>query len=236
MCWNYEVSLFFSGLYILTNSYYLFTRPKFWREYLLFGTFYFIMEAFQTMQWLFGNVADLNSRGVNQCDLINRNYTVFGFILIWLQPLLFSYIGKRTSYSETSKKYFNKLCVINLIVFIYACVQIYLGFSSKNYYVIENSIFGSSTCTNVGETGHLAWRFKPKSLDAFPNHITYVILCIMSFLMYESNDVRIIGWGWFLSLVVTKFLLYPTMTEIASSWCLLSIIANILIVGYSYIK
>ncbi|AGC02317.1 hypothetical protein H012_gp133 [Acanthamoeba polyphaga moumouvirus] len=236
MCWNYEVSLFFSGLYVLTNSYYIFTKPRFWREYLLFGTFYFIMEAFQTMQWLYGNVVDYDSRGVNHCDLINRNYTVFGFILIWLQPLIFSYIGKRTSYNESNKKYFNKLCIFNFLLFIYACVLLYLGFGSKNYYIIEDSIFGSSTCTNVGQTGHLAWRFKPKYLDVFPNHITYVILCMMSFLMYEPNDVRIIGWGWFLSLVVTKFLLYPTMIEIASSWCLLSIIANMLIVGYLYVK
>ena len=94
MYWNYQVSLIFSGLFVLTNSYYWKKRPRYWKEYLLFGTFYLIMELFQTTQWLYGNVYDRSlSIGIEKCDSVNRNFTLVAHTLIWLQPIMFSYIG-----------------------------------------------------------------------------------------------------------------------------------------------
>ncbi len=88
----------------------------YWREYLMFGMFYFTMEVFQTMQWLYGNVYTLSdslnqdtdlcqfrNQGIKSCDRVNTYYTVVAHILIWSQPILFSYIGYRTS--DSSKKF-----------------------------------------------------------------------------------------------------------------------------------
>ncbi|AKI80022.1 hypothetical protein QJ850_gp677 [Acanthamoeba polyphaga mimivirus] len=234
MCWNYQVSLIFSVIYIVTNSYYVIKRPLYWKQYLLFGSFYLTMEVFQTLQWLFGNVYSDSMYGQSVCNSINVNYTIVAFILIWLQPILFSVIGYQTT--TTNKWFFSVLTVLNCFVFFYGLKLLYGGFEKPDYYTISNSMFGSSTCTNEGETGHLVWRFKPKTLDVFPNHLTYVILCIISFVMYENNATRVIGLGWLLSLIITKLLLAPTLVEIASSWCLLSIIANLLIVSYVHIS
>jgi hypothetical protein len=184
------------------------------------------MEVFQTAQWLFGNVYDHSILGINQCDLMNRNFTVIAHILIWLQPILFSYIGYRTS---DNKKFFGYYVLLNFFVFIYSILLLYLGFEKNTYYSINDSIFGLSTCTNKGVTGHLVWKFKPANIDYFPNYLTYVILCILSFLMYDKKGIRIIGVGWIVSLVLTKIILQPSILEMASSWCLLSIIANVLI-------
>jgi hypothetical protein len=249
MCWNYEVSLAFSGLFLLINSYYYVKKPKYWEEYLLFGMFYFCMEAFQTLQWLYGNVYPANEKsggdfvqsigspyginlgqgsfqGIAICDITNYNFTIVAHLLIWLQPVLFSYIGCRTS---DNKRFFNRFFYLTCAVLIFSLVLLLAGYDHRDYYTIENSIFGLSTCTNKGVTGHLVWRFKPASIDYFPNYLTYLVLCITSFVMYDKKEIQIIGVGWLVSLVLTKFILNPTLLEVASSWCLLSIIGNCII-------
>lgn len=233
MCWNYEVSYYFSLLYLVINVYYLFKRPPYWREYFMFGMFYFIMEVYQTMQWRHGNVYmdDNYMTGVNKCDVINANYTIVAHILIWLQPILFSYIGYRTS-NYDNKRFCKYLMYIGWIVLFYSLFSLHAGFMKYDYYHIDNSIFGSSTCTNQGDTGHLVWRYKPMSIDYFPNYLMYIVMCILAFLCYDKSQVQIIGLGWIVSLIFTKLILQPTSLEVASSWCLLSIIANIMIFSY----
>ena len=281
MCWNYQVSLAFSLLFLVTNSYYLVARPRYWKEYLLFGMFYFVMEVFQTIQWLYGNVYGQNDHrqpaivdqlnlyfnftkqsqiqiqlqtvsiydnwqdtlqwflgyfknnfrtGVSNCDITNTNFTVVAHILIWLQPILFSYIGFRTS--RHNKYFFKVLLWVTGVVLFYSIFSLYQGHYYQDYYQIENSIYGSSTCTNRGPTGHLVWRFKPRSVDYFPNYLLYLIMCALSFFFYDDIRTQIIGIGWLASLVFTKFILTPTLIEMASSWCLLSIGANFFIIGF----
>lgn len=243
MCWDYQVSLGFSILYLIINSYYLFKKPRYWKEYLMFGMFYFTMEVFQTMQWLHGNVYMLSEfrnqnitiQGIKLCDTINSRYTVFAHILIWLQPILFSYIGYRTT-SESNKKYSKYLLLVGIVVLIHSLVLLYFGSTKNNYYNIDDSIFGLSTCTNQGNTGHLVWKFKPASIDYFPNYFTYLVMCILAFLLYDKLEVKIIGYGWLVSCILTKLILRPTLIEVASSWCLLSIIANLMIYIYLQLK
>jgi hypothetical protein len=232
MCWNENISFTFFIIFIVTNSYYVIKKPKYWIEYLLFGGFYTIMEGFQTLQWLFGQVQEFNLTGANNCSTINTNFTIVAHILIWLQPILFSYIGYRTS----NKRIFRVLFTINLIIFFYSLIVIYKGFHNPVFYSIENSIFGTSTCTNAGSKGHLVWKIKPNSVDYFPNYLMYLTMCSLSFFLYSDKDVRIIGWGWLLALLVTKIILNPTTLEVASTWCLLSIVGNFVIIANQMIK
>lgn len=197
----------------------------------MFGMFYFVMEAFQTVQWLFGDVRENTLQGVNQYSIINRHFTIFAHLLIWSQPLLFSYIGYRTA---ANKKFFFCMIFINYAVLIISLVNLYGGFYRDDYYQINDSVFGLTTCTNVGDTGHLVWKFKPKSIDYFPNYLMYLVLCLLSFFMYDRSETLIIFYGWSTSLIITKLVLQPVLLELASSWCLLSVIANIMI--FIYIK
>ena len=230
MCWSATVSLIFSGIYFFCNVYYIFRKPPYWREYLIFGCFYTVMELYQCFQWLYGNVYGRTVFGVSNCDRVNMSFTLVGHILIWLQPLLFSYIGYRTA---RNKKFFKIANMLNIIVLLYSLSSLYRGFYKNDYYTIQDSVYGNSTCTDTGLTGHLLWRFKPVNIELFPNYFTYLTLCILSFCMYEQWDTRIIGVGWLAALSATKFLLQPHVTEMASSWCLFSIVANLIILTFS---
>lgn len=236
MCWNYEVSLGFSLVYLVINLYYLLRRPPYWFEYFMFGMFYFIMEAYQTLQWLYGEVElHVSQFGSSSCTPTNTNFTLVAHILIWLQPILFAYIGYRTT-TSANKKFATNLLLVSWIVLFYSLVLLqgedYTGIFDPQYYQISDSIFGRSTCTSKGATGHLVWRYKPTTIDYFPNYLMYLIMCVLAFSTYDRSETRIIAAGWVASLIITKIYLAPTILEVASSWCLLSVVANVMIVMY----
>lgn len=229
MCWNYQISLFFVVIYICVNSCFWLLKPKFWKEYLIFGTFYLAMELFQTIQWLFGKVYPNVLTGIKNCDKINVGFTVVAYVLIWLQPVLYSYIGYRTVQTNGFiKNYF----YFTIFLFFYSMAILIAGFYFPHSYSVTNSIFGLSTCTNEGGSGHLVWRFKPSSIDYAPNNLMYLVLCGISFMMYDRIQIKIISYGWMLSLVMTGIILRPHLLELSSSWCLMSIFGNLLIVVY----
>lgn len=234
MCWDITASASFSCLFLVINLYYFLRRPKYWKEYLLFGTFYLIMELFQTFQWIYGNVyPNHTSYGEKVCDSTNQLYTQIASILIWAQPVLYSYIGLRTA--SQNRIYFFKIYLpVCLLILAYSIISLIKGLETDTYYYIGESIFGSSTCTNKGLTSHLVWRFKPLIVDYHPNYLTYLLLCSLSFLLYENVGTKIIGFGWFIALVLTKIILKPTLIEVASSWCLLSIFGNLTIFLFIY--
>ena len=233
MCWNPIVSASFCLLYLCFNFYYYLKKPINWKQYLIFSSFYLIMELFQTFQWLFGQVLEKNPfydnlYGPNFCPTVNVYYTYVAFILIWLQPVMFAYIGK-ISYENS---FFDKYYYICWAVFGYGMINLFLGsiMDIKQAYMIQNSIYGLSTCTTKGGHGHLGWRFRPIMIDYDTNHFVYLLLCIISFVFYKK-DLRILGYGWGIALLITYIIFMPTNIEIASSWCLLSIIANFVIVA-----
>jgi len=190
------------------------------------------MELFQSFQWIYGDlINNYEIFGPHTCSRINKNYTYVAYILIWLQPLLFSVIG----YTELKKKIFIKLIIFNILLFCYALYSIILGTEfNKQKYNIPNSNFGINTCTDIGISHHLSWRFSVLKIDMALNNLTYLILCIFSFLFYKKELTNI--WkGWIMALVITKIILNPYDTEIPSSWCLLSIFANfIIMLGADY--
>ena len=96
------------------------------------------MEIFQTLQWLYGDVNDYSITGTSYCDIVNTRYTIIAHLLIWLQPILFSYIGYRTNKNNNFFKYYNYLTII---VLIYSLMLLYMGINHEYYYSINDSIF-----------------------------------------------------------------------------------------------
>ena len=226
MCWSPSISLFFSIIYVLFIKYYCFVKPKYWKQYILFSGFYLVMELFQTFQWVFGDV------GI--CNNTNRLFTVVAYILIWLQPILFSVIGLM---SKSNRLVFLKLLVINVIVFCYAMTTLTLGTVQKSqFYQIAHSIYSNDTCTTIGRTNHLVWQFKVSTIDHQPNHLLYLILSATSFIFYRSWRLKSIGLGWIASLIMTIQILDPDTLEMASTWCLFSVSANLVILSMMFVK
>ena len=193
----------------------------------MFSGFYLIMELFQVVQWQYGELLnEYHKNGPVKCSINNQFYTMIAYVLIWLQPFLFSLIG----YYEINRRIFGKLMIFNIMVFLYAIGILWLGTEmiEKADYSIDHSFFGQSTCTDVGPTHHLSWRIRSYSIDIQPNHFSYLILCMIPFIFYE-NELFNIAKGWGFALLVTKLLLWPTATEYASSWCFMSIFANLVI-------
>lgn len=230
MCWNLSVSLSFSVLYVASIAFYYLKKPRYWNLYVLFCSFYLIMELFQSSQWLFGDVVpSYEVFGPKSCSLRNKSFTHVAYMLIWLQPLLFSIIG----YLQNRDNIFKKIIVFNLIVFCLSLIGI-AGLYHKQKYIIENSNFSSNTCTDVGLSNHLSWRFSVGNIDYAFNNMTYLILCIFPFLFYKE-ELKNIWKGWVATLLLTKLILNPYDTEVPSTWCLVSIFANIIVMlGANY--
>lgn len=226
MCWNLPVSISFSVLYTACILFYYAKKPRYWRLYILFSGFYLIMEMFQSLQWIFGDVIykDLTF-GPEKCSFTNKSFTYFAYVLIWLQPLLFSIIG----YLQDRNKFLKKIIILNIIVFCYSLVSVFVRLYHTQKYLIEGSNFAGATCTHVGPTHHLSWRFAVENIDLALNNMTYVILCTFSFLFYRE-ELKNIWKGWVVTLLITKLVLNPHNAEVPSTWCLISVIANIIII------
>lgn len=231
MCWNPIASASFSLIYGCFNAYYYFVQPPHWKQYLIFSSFYFVMEVFQTCQWLFGEVLEIQylfqyQMGIKFCPKTNAYFTWIAFILIWLQPVMFAYIGKISNNSLFFQKYY-PIC---WLVFFYALLNLGMGsvLESRQFYSIEESIYGLSTCTTKMDQSYLMRRFRPYMVDYDTNHFVYLFLCFLSFVFYPK-DIRIIGYGWLASLFATFIILEPSNVELMASWCLLSIVGNFII-------
>lgn len=186
------------------------------------------MELFQTTQWLFGDVSNkYNTTGPDSCSQMNKYFTYVAFVLIWLQPFLFSLIG----YIEMNQRnIFWKFMILNILVFTYSFFNLYYAteINEKVTYAIQDNMIATSTCTDTGPNHHLSWRFKTINVDLQPNNFAYLMLCMTTFLFY-SDKLLNIPLGWVTSLLFTKLIFNVSNTEIASSWCLLSVIANLII-------
>jgi hypothetical protein len=226
MCWNIEATTSFSLIYLCFIVFYYKMGMKYYKQYILFNCFYLVMEVFQTLQWLFGNV----SNTTETCTIINKTFTYIAFILIWAQPLLFSIIGIT---SDNNNNIFRKLSLLNILVFLYACAVLYYvtELNVQYGYNFEKSSVSNITCTVVGANHHLAWMFQTGLIDYQANHLLYMVLCFVTFIFYQPS-MRGIPLGWIMTLVITLCVFKTESNEIASTWCLFSIFSNIVIIMY----
>ena len=70
-------------------------KPINTRYYILFCMFYGCMEILQGCQWYIG-ISIMSEI----CPPINRLLTYIAYLLIWLQPVMFSYIAKSVNNSN----------------------------------------------------------------------------------------------------------------------------------------
>lgn len=228
MCWSILASSVFAFLYLVAIVIFYIEKSKFYKCYVTFSIFYMIMEIFQTLQWFLGDVSPTE---INQCSFTNRFFTYVAYILIWSQPLLYSYIGYL---SNQNISIFKKLNYLNVLVLFFAVTLLFQN-NDNLILVSHDSNLSNVTCTSIGETDHLVWRFKMSNVDMQPNNFTYLILCIFSFLLYE-RELSYIGYGWTLSFIFTTLALKPTNLEIPSTWCLMSVIANPLLLAVTLLQ
>jgi len=132
----------------------------------------------------------------------NIKTTKILFFMLWLQPLLNSFIG----YTNTNDN------ILLYATFFYTLILLYLYQTSKN----------DSFMSTVGPNGHLVWnRFDEnnKKIDFFKNKLfipLYLMGLLVPFFYIEGNVKYIpisIGIGTFL------YNLYKYQDEFSSMWC-----------------
>ena len=189
MCWSIGITAFFSTIYIISIYVYILWKPKNYVQKILFSCFFLVMELYQLSQWLFGDVINYSTGKQNKCSIINKNFTYFGFILIWLQPILFNVLGHIT---YRSKEIFKKMYFVNVPLFVIAVISIFIitEFKINSGYSRTDASYGFTTCTFIGKNHHLAWMFAGAHPDYQANHLLYFILCVIPFMFYERDLIQ----------------------------------------------
>lgn len=221
MCWNPIVSFAFGYIHLLTH--YLVEESSLEenekQSYLRFLRFYLLMEIFQSLQWVAGEVYPISSEfGLSTCSSINTLFTIIAYGLIWWQPVLFAYLGNST--------YCRRFAILTFIV---AMVTLIAGLKQIPSYRLPNSNYGLTTCTETGIYGHLAWKFSPVSVIMYPNFYSYITSILLSIFEMEVPLRWTIGMGWIITLIVSLSYV-GTSVDLPAFWCLLSVFVDIPII------
>lgn len=228
MCSTPAITLFFVICDIVSGYYVYIKKTKYRNIFLVFIGFYGIMELLQFIQWIYGDI--------NICTYRNKFFTkpplglepIIAFILIWLQPLLFSWIGLVSTYNSYYKFGFN----LSLLALIFGIFNMQLSYYTNKSIIYENTNFGETTCTIIGKYGHLLWKFSVLSLNYHPSYFVYLGIILLCIFKYPNVLKFTIGLGWFYTLLISLYLVNNS-PELPSFWCLLSIFANIPIILYT---
>lgn len=192
-------------------------RPPEYKSYLLFTEFYLVMEVFQAFQWYWLDFEDIS------CSYVNRWSTVFAYILIWWQPYLFVQMGEqlnlRLNYARN----------LSLFTLLYAFILLMFGLNTTPTYHLPGSNFGTSTYTDIGSHGHLAWYFSPLSIVYGPTFFVYLALILNLIWVYPSELKYTVGLGWLITLILSCISV-GTSADLPAFWCLLSFFVDIPII------
>jgi hypothetical protein len=223
MCWNFEVSIGFGLIHLVTLLIVWKCKPEYYRQLMIFLSFYIIMEWFQAGQWHLGLYHPNYSYG---CTRYNTYMTIFAYILIWIQPIMYS--------SFTSEKF---PLYYSWMTFIIAMINLILG---MNYPADEmiyltwkgQTNYGYRTCSYKGTYGHILWKFSVNTISYQPTHYVYYSIILLTILFYYNRILQLtIGIGWLGSLIAT-IIIHGVNNELPAFWCLMSCLADIPIVVY----
>lgn len=241
MCWSAPVSLFFGLLHTLL-AYRIFKRQKqlkYGPEFLMFTSFYAIMEYLQFLQWMVG-VVDIYGP-IKPCSPTNVFLTCCAYLLIWTQPLLFSLIGRSSIYAGLrtydARSFRHGIYSFSMsaswFVLFAAIINLIAGFYTSDmiYFVRSPSNFGYQTCTYLGEYGHLDWQFRVRWLDFQPTYLIYLTIIITAIWHFDPELKWILGLGWGGTFLLSYWLVGGS-SEFPAYWCWLSVLADLPIFIY----
>lgn len=235
MCWSQTATICFAILDIITLCTILYRRKPLWLVSFSCVGYFTGMEIFQFFQWTFGDVGT--------CSLQNRIFTYIAFVLVFSQMGFFATIG---GYAQGWKDWTPEIIIYFSSVIVFTIQLIYhsegilipsipLTRNTTEYLTWDRNA-GNITCTVQGPYGHMIWYFATELIhpDFRPNFLIYLIPLFVVFLRYRWNLIAIpIAWG--LSLIISIIALRGTIAELASFWCMLSVICSVFVwLEYSY--
>ncbi len=121
--------------------------------------------------------------------------------------------------------------IVNTTTLIYRSVNLDTTTALYGYSMINlnQTNIANETCTLVGTYGHLEWHWAGGSPDFQLNFQHYLLLCLICFVAY-GREMWSIPFAWAITLLISKIILWESNTELASFWCMLSVISVAFIV------
>jgi hypothetical protein len=220
MCWSTTATAIFASIYFVGIVILILLRQRNWIPYSVMLTYFMSMELYQFSQWSWGDVGFCTSS-------TNRTLTYFSFVLVMAQPTLFSFIGLITYGFFPWLGFFllNSIGVgVGTGYLVYNSQQpITTATYLVNYFMADQNLY-NVTCTVVGPNGHLLWYWASGHHDYQMNFWYYIIGCLFCFVAY-SRDLWVVPFSWFLTLAISLATLWNSKAELASYWCMLSVIS-----------
>src|SRR5665648_114737 len=134
-----------------------------------FCGYYMLMEILQWFQWL-----------TLESEFWNPVLTVVALLLVWLQPVLWSFWA-----DQPVLKY------LSVITCIY--VMMSLGLANTATYSLPGTNYGATTHTDVGIYGHLSWCWKVRTIQYQPTHYVFMMLWLASIAYLPSELQKTLG-------------------------------------------
>eukprot|EP01090_Pellita_catalonica_P011163 TRINITY_DN2268_c0_g2_i2.p1 TRINITY_DN2268_c0_g2~~TRINITY_DN2268_c0_g2_i2.p1 ORF type:complete len:258 (-),score=15.97 TRINITY_DN2268_c0_g2_i2:9-782(-) len=245
MCWSSEASAIFSLIGVAITLLCFFTRNKRGHgiEDCMIPGLYAIMEGFQFLQHLYGDI--------DTCNDVNQNWTFMGHFLWWIQIVVWNYWGLLVSKrlkQEKSTLLFKCTFLMSVIVFSLSCISLIVGHmkgvagdwpSTEEY--LPNVGFPACSVSNpetarFGFANHYMWVLPYDSLSGHrPNMGVWLLVTIIPQLFRTGNHWLGPGWytagsilfGWAFTATIWGF-----SGALVTSWCFVSVPAgSVLLLG-----
>lgn len=219
MCWTAEVSAFFALIHFTTGLAAYSRHVRHWQVYTFSALVFGFMELLQAVQWGAG-VQDFDQRS-STCPIENKILTFCAWLLIWVQPLAFSYAGYHSMQNGKLKFRFAVWTCLLLILI----GGFYFSFQEDGL-EIEDTNYGDS-CTYRGPQGHLLWKFNFHDFEVQPTFLVYGVLCLVTIFMYDAGIAKTITISSFLATYAITWIILGSTPETPSFWCFYSVFSCI---------
>jgi hypothetical protein len=221
------VSFVFFIVFVITIILLLiFGRGRLKWIYALFLSVFMVMELFQAIQWISGDVGSVFPSTAT-CTDKNKYFTYVAYFLIQLQLVVFAVVGWLREPTESKWKWITAL--YSILAFFNMTYLIYNTEHHIDYgYPLNvHSVISYITCTFIGPDHKLAWIFTGGNLTLQFTWHTYLVQSLAVFVQYPKNIAGIpVVWG---GILVGCLIFQVSFIEIASYWCFLSVISTVFV-------
>jgi len=175
------------------------------------SSFYTIMEVTQYLQY----------KVIDDCEnIINQYLTLFSWILVWVQPLMWNTIYYHVT--KSNKNVFRFAIALSLVSCMAGLLRVF-NFSDFKSFTHELQIKGRN-CTISGKK-HLVWNYNAQTFYGLePNWFVYMLLFFAPVLWVTPYNL---GTSLFVTklslLILTIIIIGGINDQLPSTWCLLSI-------------
>lgn len=197
---------------IISTIFHPIAKSSQWRQNTVFGLYSTLLNIIILLY----SLEDANDK------VIGAVYSTIFYVVISLQPIIYSYIG----YTKYGNYGFTKLLSLNILLFFTNMVDINMKLILRESSIYECNIH---TYVKKGVNGYYDWKFSICNMDGYSIFdVLNIILSCVAFMMYDENMLHI--WkGLVFSALFTMFIFSPSEHEFLLMFSASYVFANLYI-------